>query len=90
MIGILNNFIYDVIHGIYDFLNVFLPVFSLSNLVDFTEGYSWLIQLIYSLSFVLPVPTIMNILGLTVSIHVTLFALWIVNWFMKAILDIIP
>lgn len=90
MEGLLNHFVFVIFSALYKTLDILLPTFYFPNIYDVVKGLAWLIQLIAALGFVLPVGTILEILALSVGFKIFLFTLWIINWIIKIIADIIP
>lgn len=88
MTGIIVKFI-KVIVGIVSFLfpdNLFMAdVFQ-----NFNSYWNTFIDFLAAVNFLIPLPDIMKAFGLMVSLTVIKFTLFIVNWVIKRVFDVIP
>lgn len=59
-------------------------------MINITTYTSYVLDLLKAVNFIIPIPLIYVVLFSMVSLKITLFMLWIVNWVIKRIFDVIP
>ena len=54
------------------------------------DGITFVLDLLIKVNFLVPVPTIMILIGASMAIEVIYFQIFIGNWILRRIFDIIP
>lgn len=86
----------DIICGVLNFFRDLIanhfPSLSLESgtLSSIANGFDMVIQFVAQINFLIPLPTILIILSLVYGIKLAKFALFLVNWLIRRIADIIP
>lgn len=57
---------------------------------NITTYASYALDLLKTVNFLIPVPVIYMVLSCMISIKVMLFLLWMINWVIKRVFDVIP
>lgn len=86
----------DIICGVLNFFRDLIinhfPNLSLESgtLSSISNGFDMVIQFVAQINFLIPLPTVLIILSLVYGIKLAKFALFLVNWVIRRIADIIP
>lgn len=88
MTGIILKFI-KIIKGMVGFL---LPdaIFNISIFGNFLDTVDWFVEFLVAVNFLIPLPTIFFALKCMVSIKVIKFTIFLCNWCVRRVCDIIP
>lgn len=88
MTDLINSFI-DII---VEFAMFFWPEILIEpEIISNIDKYiSFAIDLLKQINFLVPVPLIFTVLSIQITLKVGTFALWIVNWIIKRVFDVIP
>ena len=75
--------------------NLFTKVFPEDSIISqissgANDGITFVLDLLIKVNFLVPVPTIMILLGVSMVIEVIYFQIFIGNWILRRIFDIIP
>lgn len=75
--------------------NLFTKVFPEDSIISqissgVNDGITFVLDLLIKVNFLVPVPTIMILIGASMVIEVIYFQIFIGNWILRRIFDIIP
>ena len=75
--------------------NLFTKVFPEDSIISqissgANDGITFVLDLLIKVNFLVPVPTIMILIGASMVIEVIYFQIFIGNWILRRIFDIIP
>ena len=75
--------------------NLFTKVFPEDSIISqissgANDGITFILDLLIKVNFLVPVPTIMILIGVSMVIEVIYFQIFIGNWILRRIFDIIP
>lgn len=75
--------------------NLFTKVFPEDSIISqissgANDGITFILDLLIKINFLVPVPTIMILIGASMVIEVIYFQIFIGNWILRRIFDIIP
>lgn len=86
----------DIVVGIIKFMNsimaFLLPdtLFMTDIFTNFGNYLNTFTDFLIKVNFLIPLPTIFSCLAMMVTIKVTKFTIFIFNWLVRAVLDVIP
>lgn len=77
------------VKGIIGFL---LPetIFVADVFANFTRYLDFFVDFLIKVNFLIPLPTIFTCLKIMLTIKVIKFGIFMYNWFIRAVLDVIP
>ena len=86
----------QLIVGFFDavanFIATYLPSFTLGNgvLSKVIDAFTYFISMISNLNWLVPVSDVLLIISLLIGYKLTLFTVFVVNWIIRRIADVIP
>lgn len=85
-------FVVGVVHFFMKFLNGIIPEFDSISEV-FSNAQTWsgaVVDFVKNVNFIIPLPTIVTIVGIEIGIQVVLVAFWVGNKITKVVTSLIP
>lgn len=85
-------FVVGVVHFVLKFLNDVIPEFTaISDVFSNAQTYSGaVVDFVKNVNFIIPLPTILTIVGIEVGIQVILVSCWVGNKITKVVSSLIP
>lgn len=83
----------ELILSIIDFLISmvnFFPTLPTENMENISSSVTYILDLLGRANFLIPVPDLLLIITIIVGFRVTLLTIFVINWVIRRIMDIIP
>lgn len=88
----MTNLIVSFLSFLSDLVTNYFPVFTLGNgvLAKVVDAFSYFVQMISNIDWLLPVSDVLLIFSLIAGYKVVMFVVFIINWIIRRIGDVIP
>lgn len=88
----MTNLIVSLLGFLTDTVTNVLPKVSLGDgvLQNAISAFSYFVDMIANINWLVPVDDALLIIGITVGYRVTMFIIFIVNWVIRRVFDVIP
>ena len=88
----MTNLIINIIEMINNLINFLLPdtLFLVDVFTNFANNLNTFTDFLIAVNFLIPLPTVFTCLGLILTVKIIKFNIFIYNWFIRAVLDVIP
>lgn len=71
-------------------LNFLLPSISDTGVSQVSDAVLFFVKFISAADYLFPVSTLFTVIGIVVSYKLFMVSWWVINWILKAVLDVIP